>query len=836
MSDSTSEMTPITLHRSDVFGDQLLPEPVACEVAGNYINDSIINIQLSFTVEFEVMDNSFIAMKSPTRQLIFVFLLPAAVILLYPSSLLAQDSGRIEGIVLDAADGTPLVAVNVFLKEMRVGSFTDREGRFRITGLPALEDILVVSHIGHKTEEILIRLSAGETRNLEIRMELQTLEAGRNTVTASRRTESEFRSQKAVSVTDDNTISRRPAGSTADALREQTGILVQKTTAGHGTPIIRGLIGNDILLLYNGVRLNKPTIRFGGNQYMNTVDAEALSRIEVVRGPGSVLYGSDAVGGVVNLITSPPAFTDGETGWRPLLRTRYTSADRGRSLHLGLERRGPNLTARLGVTARSLGNLDPGGEISVQDPTGYDELSAHLITSMRLSPRQTLRLDLIRVSQSEVPRYDQYASGAYETYIYDPQDRFLGMLRYEIRQPFTWLSSIEWNISWQREHEGRIQQRSGSGKLRNDEDIITTAGTFIQATSLVAARHAIRWGFEYYRDRVHSTRVETEAGITEEARGAFPDPSRYSSLGVFLSDDITLSTRTDISIGLRSSRMHLQSPLGGAFGNYQDTFNNVTGNLGFSHHLWTGFNLVGSLSRGFRAPNFNDTVVLKATNSGVDAPSPGLKPEVSTNGELGVKIEWNSSDIELWVYYTGLKDLIDRRRGTYLDLPFFDEDSDGIQDPDEPPIYIKENIQKAFIRGVEFQARWPLSESWKLRTNAFYTYGENMTSGEPMSRIPPLMGLAGIEWNRSGTTLELYVRAASDQRRLSARDIDDTRIDHGGTPGWSDWNLRGRRSFGLFDLSVTLGNLFDHAYKEHGSGVYNPGRHIVIAVRWTTAN
>ena len=111
-----------------------------------------------------------------------------------------------------------------------------------------------------------------------------------------------------------------------------------------------------------------------------------------------------------------------------------------------------------------------------------------------------------------------------------------------------------------------------------------------------------------------------------------------------------------------------------------------------------------------------------------------------------------------------------------------------------------------------------------------------MTSGEPMSRIPPLMGLAGIEWNRNGTTLELYVRAASDQRRLSARDIDDTRIDPGGTPGWSDWNLRGRRYFGSFDLSVTLGNLFDHAYKEHGSGVYNPGRHIVIAVGWTTAN
>jgi len=784
-------------------------------------------------------------MKSPARPHICLHLLllvPLAVMALVasPSSAGAQETGRIEGTVLDAETGIPLVATNVFLKTLGRGTFTDREGRFRITNLPAVEDLLVASRIGHETKEIPITLAAGETKRLEILLQTQTLGTERVIVTAERRLKAEFRTQKAVAVTDESAIAHRPAGSTADALREQTGILVQKTTAGHGAPIIRGLIGNDILLLYNGVRLNKPTVRFGGNQYMNTVDAEALSRIEVVRGPGSVLYGSDAVGGVVNLITHPPTFTESEGSWRPLLRIRYTSADQGRSLHLGLEQAGPRLAARIGVTARSLGNLNPGGAVPVQDPTGYDELSAHAIASLRLSPRQTLRVDLLRISQSEVPRFDQYISGAFETYLYEPQDRFLGMALYEFRQPLPWLNSLEWNISWQREHEGRRQQRTGSTKLRIDDDVITTAGTFLQATSLLAHRHALRWGLEYYRDRVGSRRREIEPDTTVQVRGAFPDGSIYSALGVFVSDDFTLASRTDLSAGLRASQMRLRSPLGETYGEYEDTFHNLTGNVGFSHRLRPWLNLVGSLSRGFRAPNFNDTVVLKATNSGVDAPSPGLRPEISTNYELGAKIESDGNDIEAWLYYTSLVDLIDRRPGTYLhpatglELDFFDEDGDGVRDPGEPPIYQKQNVQRAFIRGVEIQGRWLVAPGWRLRANAFYTYGQNLTAGEPMSRIPPLMGLAGIQWQREETALELFVRAAVAQRRLSTRDHDDSRIDPEGTPGWSDWNIRGRRSFGPVHLDITLGNVFDHAYKEHGSGVYNPGRYLVIALSWRT--
>lgn len=770
-----------------------------------------------------------------TARYLFMPVIPILCVLTITCAAFAQDDARIEGVVLDARTRAPLIATNIFLKEYQRGAFADRDGRFTIINLPPLEDLLVVSHVGYQPREIPVTLAAGEIRILEIFLEPQTLDMDRVTVTASRRSEAEFRTQKAVTIADEGGISIRPASSTADALREMPGILVQKTTAGHGAPIIRGLIGKNILLLYNGVRLNKPIFRHGGNQYLNTVDSEVLSRMEVVRGPGSVLYGSDAIGGMVNLITRPPPFTEGEVHWGHILHTRYTSSDNGRGIHFSLERADSRFSARAGVTTRSIGNLKPGGAIPVQDPTGYDEIAGHLITAFRISSRQTLRIDLLQVNQSEVPRYDQYASGSYETYLYDPQKRFLGMAEYTSLQPAPWLSKVEWNLSWQREHEGRIKQRAGTQTFRLEDDVITTFGTFLQATSLAARRHALRWGAEFYYDRLRSGRKDSLPDTTLEMRGTYPDDSRYRQLGVFLSDDITLTPDTDLTTGVRFSQIRYEAPLEDPWGHYSDSFNNITGNVGVSHRFLSWLNLVFSVSRGFRAPNFNDTVVLTASNYGVDAPSPGLRAETSTNYELGLKTEWNGNDIEVFTYHSSLNNLIERRPGTYNGLPYLDENGNGIQDAEEPLINTKKNVGEAYIQGIEVQGRLRISDLLTVRTNAFYTYGQNRTEKEPMSRIPPLMGLVGIEWKREAITLELFIRAAGEQRRLSARDEEDTRIDPGGTPGWSDWNLRGSRDFGPLRVALIVGNIFDHAYKEHGSGVYNPGRYITISLRWASS-
>lgn len=759
-------------------------------------------------------------MRPPQLLLTLLLCLPLA-----PAS-----AAVLKGLVRDGETHRPLPAANLSLGDTGTGTFADARGAFLIHQPGAIRDTLLVTHVGFAPRRVAIEVAAQDTLSLDLRLQPRTLELANVIVTASRRAESEVRVAQAVVVAGEEEIAARAGGSTADALREVPGVLVQKTTAGHGAPIIRGLIGKNVLLLYNGVRLNKPTFRPGGNQYMNTIDAESLRRVEVVRGPGSVLYGSDAIGGVVNMITMPPRFTTTGRQLAPQARLRFTSADQGLSLHAGLRAAGTQLATQLGLTLRRVDDLKPGGDLAKQVPTGYREWGIHSVSAYRPRPGHLLRMDLFALRQDDVPRFDQYESGRYQDYRYKPQERFLGMAQYSLRNGSPWMTSLEANLSWQWEHEGRWLQRSGSELLQRDDDRLHTGGCWVQGASALGNGHWLRWGAEYYGDLIQSSRRERVDAVEISVRPAFPDGSRSDALGIFLSDDIEIGRKLSLSLGLRRSWISLRAPLEAPYGRYSDRFDPWTGSFSLAHHPLANTTLFASVARGFRAPNFNDTVVLKTTSSGVDAPSPGLEPETSTNYELGLKWEAGNRELEAFVYRTEMRDLIVERPGSYLGLPFWDTDGDGIWDEHELPIEVKQNADRARIQGAEVQGWWQPLDEWRLRGNATYTHGQNLSDEVPMRRIPPLMGLAGLMWQRDERRVELFLRAAGEQIRLSPGDIDDPRIAEGGTRAWSDWNLRARDRWGRVAVSLAFTNLFDEGYREHGSGVANPGRGVVMMV------
>jgi len=355
----------------------------------------------------------------------------------------------------------------------------------------------------------------------------------------------------------------------------------------------------------------------------------------------------------------------------------------------------------------------------------------------------------------------------------------------------------------------------------------------------IAARpeHMLFVGGEYYSDVVSSYASESESigGVvnTGEIRGTFPDDSKYSSLGLFLQDEWSYCTCLKLTAGMRYSRITMKSPLGAPFGSFDESYDNMTGAFSVSYMPIESLNLIGRWSRGFRAPNLNDAVVLKYSSSGVDAPSLDLSPENSNNVEVGLKIRTEKTSESLMFFYNRLSNLIDRRPGTYDGLSFFDENGNGIQDPDEYDIYQKFNVGKAHIFGFEFDGAWSVGDRWQFRSNCFWTSGENETDDEPMSRIPPLMGMFAARYTVDDRLwAEAYVRAAGDQNRLSQRDIDDTRIGPNGTPGWVTLNLRGRKVFGDIAATLAVENLTDKLYKEHGSGVYSSGRNLVFTLSY----
>jgi len=753
-------------------------------------------------------------------------------------SLFANQATQVEGCVIDETSQAPIANVNIYFEHSTVGTTSDRQGNFSIKSVPTGQQVLLVTHIGYHTRRVSLNLSPGDTKRINILLTPRVLNVNEIIFTASRHAETVFKSQMNVAVATPEKIALRTSPNTADALREVPGVLVQKTTAGHGSPIIRGMIGKDVLLLYNGIRLNKPTFRFGANQYMNTINVESLERIEITKGPGSVMYGSDAIGGVVNMITASSSSTETERlkNSHYSFSSRYGSADRSRIVNAGFSQWLGSIQVAGGLGLKKIGDLMAGKKIGSQVPTGYREWNGNLRVGIPINRQTSVELDLLTVQQRDVPRYDKYVTGKYETYRYDPQNRYLTAITVRSRPlRLPWISTIKWNLSYQLEQEGTIERKSGSSTLTRNRNDLTTFGSYLQVKSIWKNRHVISYGYEIYRDRVKSRRTRQSNGEIRSVRGNFPDGSTYQSSGLFLNDNLVFNANWDLNVGLRWSLVRLNSQLTQPLLHFKDSYHDLTGTVGLSYKPRIWLNLIARYAKGFRAPNFNDTVVLKVSNAGYDAPSPGLSPEKSHDFEIGVKFNKNRTSGSLFIFYNRLVDLIDRYRGTYNGLDFYDENGNGQRDPGEVDIFQKRNVARAYIAGWEWQGRINVTPKWTLSGFAFWTYGHNQTFDEPMSRIPPSMGMISIKFFPSRVlSCEMFMRAATKQDRLSSRDRADSRIPEGGTPGWRTLNFR--LSWQIFDtlkMNMILENVFDETYKEHGSGVYSPGRNFIIDLRYS---
>jgi len=745
---------------------------------------------------------------------------------------LGDELVSIGGEVYDFSTRKPLPNATVSLAGKDISTATNEGGEFVFVSVPGGKIELIATSVGYKQARKVLMIGTGSVDNIILFLEPTFVEVDGITVTATRISEDKFASPTSVSITPRSKFSERSFSTTAEVLREEPGVLVQKTTYGHGAPILRGLIGKHVLLLYNGIRLNKPTFRFGANQYMNTVNLESLAKIEVVRGPSSVMYGSDAIGGAVNLIPTYHAPSN-VVMVRPLFSSRYSSADNGRNLHFEVAGTYDRVAAEINGSYKKIEDLRAGERIGEQSPTGWEETDFGANVSYLLSDKSRLRADYIAVRQDDVPRYDKYASGDYEQYIYDPQNRDLYALTLDSRMLSSLIHTLKLNISYQFEKEGITQRKSGSSSISKTLDKISTWGGYAHASSFLSSRHWLSVGFEYYQDKVNSDKEKFSNGTTSIERPTFPDNSKYRSLGIFISDEYAVKKNLKLTAGARFSYFAMESPLEEPFGYFDESYDDITGSLSLSYEVNPELNLIGRWSRGFRAPSLNDAVVLKVSSSGVDAPSTDLRPEYSNNYEIGAKFRNRYTNGSLFLFYNQLTDLIDRTPGLYDGKTFFDEDGDGIQDPDEFDIYQRKNVDRSRVYGFEFENTFVLSRMWEAKGNCFWTFGESQSDHEPLSRIPPFMGMIALRMKPTDRAwVEMYARAASAQRRLSQRDIDDTRIDENGTPAWGTVNLRSQVKFSDFTLSAGFENITDATYQEHGSGIYSPGRNFTIGITY----
>ncbi len=758
------------------------------------------------------------------------------------------SASSISGFVVNS-QYLPIPDLHVIITNHGQGDVTDGNGYFEFRNIPAGTYSLKFDHIGFRSETISeVQLKENQHLDLgSIKLQATVLQLGDLVVTASRSARERMEVPRPMNVVSAARITERDAKTSAEALREETGIFVQKTNHGGGSAIIRGFSSNQILLLVDGIRLNNSTYRLGNHQYLTTVDQNMIEQIEVVRGPTSVLYGSDALGGTINLITTQIAPLEESVGWQTGYRFlgRYASADNERTTRSEISVRNHSLALQTGFSIKDFDDLRRGKNSShpslenstnrlKQSPSGYKAYDFDSRLVYHPNPQQSVILAYQHSRQVDVPRYDKYENNNYYRWIYQPQNRDLLYLIYQNQSPLKFITSWRAAISLHQQEEGREIQKESVSALTKELDKVRTLGFTIQGNS-VFNQHIFTVGSDIYVDNVNSSRMFMEPAGGEknnDVRGRYPDGAKYTSIGLFAQDEMHLHNRFTLTAGLRYSffTTNFEIPYDSLavinLGVVEQDFQSLTGSLGAIYRINDHISLNGNLGQAFRAPNLSDITKLGESKGEIfEVPNSSLEPEKIISGDFGIRMNSDKLSAEAFAYYTHISDLIASVGALYSGSPFLE--MEGII----YKIKSKMNVGKAYIRGLECALNYSIHKKLMFRSSFTATYGQNTSLAEPVGGIPPIFGLAGMRWTDSAYHVEFYARFAGKQDRLSDDDADDPRIPVNGTPGWYTLNIRAGLSIDKgINMHIALENLLDYNYREHGSGINSPGRNFIISL------
>ena len=619
-----------------------------------------------------------------------------------------------------------------------------------------------------------------------------------------------------VSTIDASYFNKVNSRTTPELLSAVNGLFIQKTNHGGGSPFIRGLTGNQTLVLVDGIRLNNAIFRYGPNQYTNTIDPFTIQNIEVVKGTGSVQYGSDAIGGIINILTKKPTFSKDKNHTTGNAVARYVTGDMEKTVRLSGTHHTQKSAIQAGLSLRNFGDLIGGDTTNKQTPSGYKEMAFDVKAVFVLSSKMVLQMAHQHVIQYNVPVYHKVVLENFKSNKTERQKRFFDYAKLEIVGNRTWLKQVDVTLSHQQGHEQRSSIKNGSNTQVKEQDKITTAGFTVNALSQIKKDYAVNTGVELYHDWVKSTRadVNLQTGFANAKRGLYPNNSRYSNLSFYSLHNIKHKNFV-LNAGLRLNSFAIT---------VKDTFAEKTKltpkalvvNAGILYSISKRHKLYSNYSTGFRAPNIDDLGTLGIVDFRYEIPTASLAPEKSANYEVGYKFKTNTTKVEVALYYMQLYNLITRNK-----IP--NEFISGYQ------VYSKQNAEKAFIKGFEVEVQQGIGKFLKLTAATAYAYGKNTSRQEPIRRIPPLNArlVSSFSKNRFFINGEFIIAAKQD--RLAQGDISDNRIPKGGTPAWQVFNIFGGYQISFLQLNVGLQNITNEDYRTHGSGINAVGRSIVVS-------
>ncbi|MFA9388416.1 MAG: TonB-dependent receptor plug domain-containing protein [Prolixibacteraceae bacterium] len=678
--------------------------------------------------------------------------------------------------------------------------------------------------------------------------------------------------QKVIVITPTDVQLQQPQ-TTADLLGTSNEVFVQKSQQGGGSPMIRGFSANRIMLVVDGVRMNNAIYRSGNLQNVISIDATSLEQTEVILGPGSVIYGSDALGGVIQFFTIKPRLSTSELKTPVSAMTRFSSANMEKTGHLSFNLGNQKWASATSFTYSDFDDLKMGSighteytrpeyaiQIDGQDQivtnsnpnkqvfTGYNQLN--VIQKIRYRPSDTFDFEYAfhYSNTSDIPRYDrlyQYSGTQlkYGDWHYGPQRWIMNSLKADLSVHKDYLDHLTILAAYQDYTESRFDRKLNKTSLNGRTENVDAISLNIDADKYFPEGQSLYYGLEGIYNHVSSIGEEINilTNETERIPSRYPDNSRWWSMAAYAMYHYAISEKTTMQAGGRYNFSGMSGKFNVDDYNFPfDEFSNadgaLTANIGLVCNPQEQIRFNTSVSTGFRSPNIDDAAKIFDSEPGnVVVPNPDLEPEYASSFEAGIK--WSPSNnliLDATVYYTRLYNAMVRRNG------LLNGQDSILYDGEMSKVEMITNASWANMGGVSLHFQAWNRQSFSMKGGVNWQKG--MDSDDfAVRHIAPLFGDLHAAYTLSKMKFDLYLlfngeiayeNLAPDERSKPEMYASDENGNPYSPPWWT-LNLKGTLQISkMINLNAGIENILDKRYRPYSSGIAAPGLNFIFSVNF----
>lgn len=778
-------------------------------------------------------------------------------------------------IIKDQETSQPLKLVSLMSKNPSVFVTTNAEGQASITAFKDT-DAIEIRLLGYM--KLLKSFKEIESDGFVVWLKTTDFNLDEVVVSATRWNQtSDNVPSKIISISAKDVALQNPQ-TAADLLNISGKVFVQKSQQGGGSPMIRGFATNRLIYTVDGVRMNTAIFRGGNLQNVINLDPFATEKTEVLFGPGAVIYGSDAIGGVMSFQTLTPQLSHSD---EPLIagktQTRYSSVNNERTGHFDINigwkrwalvtsfsawdfdhlRQGSNgpvdylksyYVQRQDSTDRLITQEDP----LLQIPSAYSQVNIMQKVRFRANEKWDFQYGFHFSETSPYGRYDRHnrlrnGTARYADWNYGPQKWMMNNMSITHVGGKAFYDQVTLRAAQQSFEESRVDRSLNNSERTTNTEQVDAYSVNLDFAKSTSSRHTFFYGLEYVLNDVNSKGLATDISTGETTVGSSRYPSStWNSIGMYINDAFELSDQFTLQAGVRYNKYDLNANFSNNLDFYPFPFrtaeisnNAITGSIGGVYRPSESWVISTNFGTAFRSPNVDDVgKVFDSEPGAVTVPNPNLKAEYAYNVDFGIaKIFGEVVKIDVSGYYTRLQDAMVRRN-------FQLNGQENIQyDGQLSQVQAIQNAAKAMVYGVQAGIEIELLAGFSFSSDINYQQGEEeLDNGETSDsrHVAPLFGVSRLNFKARDLRLLLY-STYQDERKFEDLAVSEQGKDeiyaqdsngNNFSPSWYTLNIKAMYDLTeTFSISTGIENLSDQRYRPYSSGISEGGRNFTLAAR-----